>query len=125
MKNRKISLVLLVFILACSDERKVVPEVEQQDPVAKAEIDELIISSLKESDAFHWSEVSDEVIWSALIHSDSTLTIGYQPVGETNVNSRVSEINVTSALWLEASGPLSMKRFGYRNSRVLRWAWKA
>ncbi len=104
MKHTKISLVLLAFLLlACHDESRVSPELEQQDPIAKSEIDNLIIESLQTTDEFNWSEASDEVIWSALIHSDSTLTIGYQPAGESNINGRISEIDIQQEAWVSVS----------------------
>ncbi len=104
MKNTRISLVLLAFLLlACTDENSVAPEIEQQDPIAKSEIDGTIISSLQENDEFNWREASDEMIWSALIHSDSILSVGYQPEGESNINGRISEIDVRQEAWIEVS----------------------
>ncbi len=106
MKNKHISLLLLMFALACSDETKVVPEIAQPSPISKAEIDEIIMNSMLEKDEFSWSDVSDEIIWSALIHGDSTLSIGYQPMGELNVNARMSEINLSEPSWQEASSAI-------------------
>ncbi|MEO1255795.1 MAG: S8 family serine peptidase, partial [Bacteroidota bacterium] len=104
MKHPKISLMVLAFILlACHDESKVAPEIEQQSIISKSEIDGIIISSFQQKDEFNWSEVSDEVIWSALIHSDSILTVGYRPIGESDINSRISEIDVSQEAWLDAS----------------------
>ncbi len=104
MKNTRISLVLLAFLLlACTDENSVAPVIEQQDPIAKSEIDADIISSLQENDEFNWQEASDEMIWSALIHGDSILSVGYQPFGESNINGRISEIDIQQTDWIEVS----------------------
>ncbi len=104
MKHTKISVVLLaLLLLACHDESSVAPELEQQDPIAKLEMDDFIINSLQSTDEFKWNDVSDEFVWSALIHGDSTLTIGYQPANEPNINGRISEIDVQQEAWLTVS----------------------
>ena len=104
MKHTKTLVVLMVILLlSCNDNSNVEPEIVQQDPIAKTEIDALIIKSLRESDEFNWSEASDEVIWSALIHSDSVLTVGYQPEGADNINGRISEIDVKQEAWFNVS----------------------
>ncbi|MEO9870428.1 S8 family peptidase [Ekhidna sp.] len=104
MNNTRISLVLLAFLLlACTDETSLAPEIEQQDPIAKAKIDKTIIASLQNTDEFNWRDVSDEMIWSALVHSDSVLSIGYRPANESDINGRISEIDIEQEAWIEAS----------------------
>ena len=104
MKHTKISLVLLaIFALACQEESRVIPELKQQDPIAKLEMDDFIISTLQSTDEFNWGDATDEFIWSALLHSDSTLTVGYQPANESNINGRISEIDVQQEAWIEVS----------------------
>ncbi|MEP1034724.1 S8 family serine peptidase [Ekhidna sp.] len=104
MKYTKISLVLLAaLLLACNDETNITPEFQQPDPIAKSKIDETIIGSLQNNDEFNWGSVSDEMIWSALIHSDSVLTIGYQPANESNINGRISEIDIAQEAWMAVS----------------------
>ena len=56
--------------------------------------------------SFNWSEASDEMIWSALIHSDSILTVGYQPADESDVNGRISEIDIQQEAWVSVSNDL-------------------
>ena len=104
MNNPRISLVLLAILLfACTDESSVAPELEQQDPISKSEIDETIIGSLQNNDEFNWNEVSDEMIWSALVHGDTILTIGYQPANEVDINGRISEIDIQQEAWIRVS----------------------
>jgi len=104
MKHPKINAMLLgLAMLACSEGSNVEPEIAQQDPIAKAKIDEAIISSLQEDDEFNWSEASDEMIWSALVHSDSILTVGYRPEQEADINGRISEIDVNQEAWVATS----------------------
>lgn len=104
MKHTRISVVLLaILLLACNDDSPVVPEIEQQDPIAKSEIDNAIFASLQTNDEFNWREVSDEMIWSALIHGDSILSVGYQPMGMSDINGRISEIDIQQEAWIEVS----------------------
>lgn len=70
--------------------------------IPKAEIDELIISSLRKTDEFNWNDASDQVVWSALMYSDSTLTIGYKPEGEGEIAARMATIDVRSKKWSDA-----------------------
>lgn len=106
MRRLTIGMPLLFLALACSEEQAVAPEIIQQDPIAQSEIDKTIITSLRQSNEFNWSSVSDEMIWSALIHSDSILTVGYRPANETNINGRISEIDVNDDRWSETAEEL-------------------
>lgn len=73
-----------------------------QELLPKAEIDELIISTLRKTDEFNWNTVSDKVVWSALMHSDSILTVGYMPASEGEVSSRMADIDVKNGRWVKA-----------------------
>ena len=98
MTNFRMCLLLLAFIaFSCTDETSIAPQQEQIEVLSRAAIDEIIINSLKQNDEFNWSDASDQVIWSALIHSDSIITIGYKPDGAGDINSRISEIDIKSS----------------------------
>lgn len=104
MTNFRMGLLLLAFIVfSCTDETSIAPQQEQIEVLSRAEIDEIIINSLKQNDEFNWSDASDQVIWSALIHSDSIITVGYKPDGAGDINSRISEIDIKSSDWQRAS----------------------
>ncbi|MTI22395.1 protease [Fulvivirga sp. RKSG066] len=98
-------LILMAFVLfRCSEDTTMVaPEQPQEDIISKAEIDNIIINSLQQNDEFNWSDASDKVIWSALIHGDSIITVGYQPDGSGDINSRMAEIDVNEPNWQKAS----------------------
>lgn len=51
---------------------------------------------------FEWKDASDEMIWSALKHSDRIISVGYKPFSEINVDKRLAEINIHDAAWLDA-----------------------
>jgi serine protease len=108
MRNNKLLILfigLLLFSCAKDEFENPVqqPTQEQQvELIPREEIDEMILNSLQFDEEFKWESASDEVIWSALMHSDSILTIGYQPVGEQNVNKRMSELNIQTRQWQQA-----------------------
>lgn len=107
MTNYRLLLVVLtsfLFIRCSEDPNEVTaPEVNQEHQlIAKDQIDDLILNSLKTTNEFQWEQVSDEVLWSACMHSDSTVTVGYKPEGEGDINSRISVININEKAWVQA-----------------------
>ncbi|ELR69848.1 protease [Fulvivirga imtechensis AK7] len=98
--------ILLGFLLIrCSDDPNEIAEPlkDQKDQlIPKDQIDDLIINSLKATNEFHWEQVSDQVLWSALMHSDSSLVVGYKPDGEGDINSRMATIDINQKAWVQA-----------------------
>lgn len=74
----------------------------QQEPLSTGEIDEIVMSTLRENGTFKWDMVSDEVAWSALVQSDSLLSIGYKPAAEKDINDRMHLINLDDPQWRTA-----------------------
>lgn len=68
-------------------------------PLSRSEVDEIILRRLRESGVVHWNELSDEVVWSALVNSDSLLSVGYQPEGFSRIDEVIHEIDVESPQW--------------------------
>lgn len=106
MKIQKIIMfTALISLISCFEEPVELEQHKQEDVLlTKSAIDKIIVDGLKANDAFNWNSVDDNVIWSALIHSDSILTVGYRPVDITDVNSRIANINVKSKKWSNALG---------------------
>ncbi|SFO39011.1 Subtilase family protein [Algoriphagus ornithinivorans] len=99
---------LVLIIQSCTqDEEPLVSnleqEKEQENLIPQSQIDQLILKSLQETGDFIWAEQSDLLIWSALMHSDSTLTIGYKPASETQANSRIGLEKVSDPNWEAAA----------------------
>ncbi|WBL45025.1 S8 family serine peptidase [Algoriphagus halophytocola] len=87
-------IVLALIVVSCQTEEQ--PQVSQSEYsqeevqlVSSHEIDQLILKSLKESGDFIWADQSDELILSALLQSDSVLTIGYQSADKELTNARI------------------------------------
>lgn len=104
---KKLLAVLLTgaLLYSCSNDQELVvepellPENQVVEIVPKSEIDQFIINSLQDNNEFTWSELNDVMLWSALVHSDSILTIGYTINGQHNIAERISSINVKSSEW--------------------------
>ena len=107
MQRHHLLLLSLIFLFACSKE-SLDPTGEknydfnQQDPLTTAEIDKIVLNKLQEQGHFQWSMVDPEVTWSALVHSDSLLSIGYQPAGEGDITKKMHLIDLNAPDWVEA-----------------------
>ncbi|MDC7995877.1 S8 family peptidase [Altibacter sp. HG106] len=87
---------VLLFVSSCSEET-LTPEVTPQTDL-KAEISQELLSidqintiiheRLKATGTFDWADVTDQVLWSATVHGNELLTIGY---GEPQQSFRTSE----------------------------------
>lgn len=101
--KKSISMIVLLGFIAfnCSD-----PVENQNQPindlVPKEQIDDLIVKSIEETGNFSWGDVSDNIVWSALMHSDNMVTVGYKPFNERDISSRLSGVNLKDREWIEA-----------------------
>lgn len=104
-KSLIILLCLCTLTFRCSDPLEENTELHtqtQRNPIPKKQIDELIIHSLKQTNDFNWRTVSDEVLWSALIHGDSVLTVGYKPTSEGDITARMASVDVADPSWVSS-----------------------
>ncbi|MEM6698640.1 MAG: S8/S53 family peptidase, partial [Bacteroidota bacterium] len=51
---------------------------------------------------FDWDQTSDRFLWSALVHSDSMVSIGFRPATERRIRARMHEIDVEAPEWQAA-----------------------
>ena len=77
-------------------------EIKNPELIPSVKINAFIREQLEANNKFEWSTASDEMIWSALQQSDNILSVGYKPAGETNVEDRLSGINIASPGWVQA-----------------------
>jgi subtilisin family serine protease len=68
-------------------------------PLSGFQVDDIVLRKLHESGVVHWNDLSDEVVWSALVNSDSLLSVGYQPEGFSQIEELIHEIDVQSPVW--------------------------
>lgn len=107
----KINHVLLmgtIFVFSCTQEEK--PSVgllkqtpDPQELMTRSEIDQVILKSIQETGDFVWMEQSDLLLFSALMHADSILTIGYKPAELELPNSRIGLDHVKNEAWQSAA----------------------
>lgn len=78
------SALLLVFTACSTDKLDVLPNDEasraattSQELLTIPQINNIIDARLRSNGDFSWSEVSDQVLWSATVHGNGILTIGY------------------------------------------------
>ncbi len=66
------------------------------------QIDAFIKDQFSKNKKFEWIMASDNMLWSALQHSDKIMSVGYQPAGATNVDNNLHNININAAEWKAA-----------------------
>lgn len=104
-------IILVILLSACSKEETsqgiINDSTPELEPLSTFEIDEIINKQLEEKGDFNWQYVDPYVLWSALIHGDSVLTIGYdsEPFNEerTAKNVAIKENIVNSITDIEWS----------------------
>ena len=99
----------LIFLAACRKTSEPSPAPETSSPPALRTTDDLnnlIRRSLEAQGKFEWHTASVDIVWSALEQSDHILSVGYQPAGETNVDSRLHTININDRNWKDAKQSL-------------------
>lgn len=102
------TLFLLSSILSCSEDSMqdyLVDESNKQEAhlMTREQIDQVILESLKTKGDFIWMEQPIELIYSALVLSDSTLTIGFKPADLESANQRLGLDDVSDPRWIQAS----------------------
>jgi Subtilase family len=99
-KNLTILLVLLFLLHSCrKNKTETISEAVPPDVLEKTQLNAIIKDEIGKNGAFNWSEQSAQIIWSAGNQSDHIYAIGYKPANESNVESRLHNINIKDASW--------------------------
>ena len=93
MNYRKLFISILAgsILFSCSKESQLesIPD-PQQDPLTKVEIDAFIEQQIQtKQSVFHWDSADDHLLWSAVVRSDSTVSVGFQPPGEGDIKTKI------------------------------------
>ncbi|QNH60539.1 S8 family peptidase [Hymenobacter sediminicola] len=88
MRTTTLSAALLAVLLAScqqqTDEQLAPqPELEPTTALTSQQLDEQIMSRLRETGKYDWNQATAHVVWSALTRSDYVLSVGYRPVGHS------------------------------------------
>jgi hypothetical protein len=92
---------MLAFSCSYDYDQEVIPVVAQEE-IALSAINEAITNALHQHNRFEWSMLSSAYVSSAAAQFDGAITIGYQPAGFQNIDTRMHEIDVRSPQWVAA-----------------------
>ncbi len=98
-------LVLILFAGSCTKQQfdDQALKSADQDPLTRAEINDFVVKKLKETnEVFQWDYADDRMLWSAVVLSDSLVTIGYKPAEYDNIDPIIHQINVMDREWSAA-----------------------
>ena len=94
---------VLIVLNGCKKMQEPAAEILQaKNPVAKEQINAAINQLLQNSQSFYWSALSEQMVWSALQHTDNMLSVGYQPANAENVSETLHLINLNNLEWKTA-----------------------
>ena len=107
MKRYATLLILVACLLGCSKPVDIATPTQLQsnnpsDPMTKEALDQFILGKVEESGVFNWETVDTYTLWSALSHNEWVVTIGYQPAGEKDINSRIHTLDMADEQWVNA-----------------------
>ncbi|MBK9639248.1 MAG: S8 family serine peptidase [Bacteroidetes bacterium] len=108
-----IATVLTVLFSACNKNEESNQEeqenvlVEKSNPESvplgnsldKLKLDQMIISTLESKNDFHWEDVDMKTLWSAIVESDQSVAIGYQPANAGDISSKIHTVNVQAGAY--------------------------
>ncbi|MEL6865859.1 MAG: S8/S53 family peptidase [Bacteroidota bacterium] len=101
LQKNLFTLLVLLLLWSCSkdsSELELSPNSEQ-DPMPKSEIDAEIKKQLDHGTVYNWNMASDQLLWSALVQSDSIVALGYQTSNTENIKDKIHEIDPQEPTW--------------------------
>ena len=85
---------------ASVDLRLNAPLPQHPENVASLEqINAAALEQLQSEGVVKWEKMDDALVWSALLRSDSLLSVGYQALGHQGIENNIHLIDVNSAKW--------------------------
>ncbi|MDP4952789.1 MAG: S8/S53 family peptidase, partial [Flavobacteriales bacterium] len=76
------------------------PLPQHPENVASLEqINAAALEQLQSEGVVKWEKMDDALVWSALLRSDSLLSVGYQALGHQDIENNIHLIDVNSAKW--------------------------
>jgi subtilisin family serine protease len=104
--KKGLGLLALAFIIfACKKstlQSSDTPVEEQGQHLSNQQINKFIQNQLSEKGSFDWKDATDEMVWSALVNTDSIMSVGYKPTDENSIDGRQSAINISDDKWKAA-----------------------
>lgn len=89
-----------ILIISCQKSTELIlVDSQTKEVLSKKEISDLTLNILQEKGEFKWSMIDEHVLHSAGMQSDSIYSVGYQPIGFSNIEGRIHEIDIQSSAW--------------------------
>lgn len=98
MKRHILLIVLSISLWACSDDSIDRPSNDNQ-VISLEEMQSEVEKSLSLGKVYDWRSASDDMIWSAGMHSDSIYTIGYTAWDQSDLEERMHQVDITASEW--------------------------
>lgn len=99
---KKSTLLLLLTIIAFSCNKETPIEIQEVTIVTLKEIQAEVEAELEQGKVYYWANASDELLWSAGMHSDSVFSIGYTIDPSFDIASEIHKIDIKSQDWTKA-----------------------
>lgn len=87
-------------------EKAVLEAVPQGNSMDKLKLDQVIISKLETNNEFHWDDVDMKTLWSAVVESDQSVAIGYQPADAGDISAKIHTVNVNTGAYKQVHDAL-------------------
>lgn len=108
-------LVFLVLVVACQVDDTVAPPaqdyvpdlslteafppLDDPTPTPVSLINREVWEQVHATGPYHWDQANDKMLWSAVVQSDSLVSIGYTLGGMKDLQAHIHEIDVNDADW--------------------------
>jgi hypothetical protein len=102
MKRQLTALALSMTLLsACNNVEDNVqnPLTPSNKEISVKDLDNFILETLQKKGEFKWESATDQMVWLAMQNSEKVMSVGYKPSGETNIDSRLHEIDINASGW--------------------------
>jgi hypothetical protein len=94
-------------------------QISSQQLMTTEQINAVIKDEIENNGEFNWNKASDLMLWSAIMHSaNHTVSVGFKPYGEADVESRLGEINISDNKWQAAKN--EVLQMIYSNEKQVR-----
>lgn len=108
-------LLLAILLVSCQKEEPETPSsgydpvelitdtpiapLDGRPPLSKQQLYGLALEQLAHGSIIRWADHDDHTLWSALLASDSVVSVGYRPADFSNIDRRIHQIDVETPEW--------------------------
>ena len=97
MKNSILTCLIFVGIFT------IIHKSAAQSIISRSDLKQMVIDSIEQKqDVFNWNHATDLMIYSALVHHDSMLSIGFKPAELTDLNRNLHKFDFIDEKWISA-----------------------